>query len=153
MNIIPQLIKIITTGYLGVYEEALKQGQISLIVDNTMDLLNKLGKEIIEDVISNLEDEIKVSEDRKRNWYVQRNNDDKTISTLLGPINYKRTYYKNKNSGEYTYLLDEHLGINPHERIDDSLKAKIIEDAIGESYQSSINRQHEIGRASCRERV
>ena len=145
MNIIPQLMKMLTTGYLEIYEEALKQGEMTEIVSNTMDLSNKISKHIVEDIISNLEDEIKISDDRKRNWYIQRNNDVKTVSTLLGSINYKRTYYKNKNSGEYTYLLDEHLGINPHERMDDSLKAKIIEDAIGESYQSAINRQHDKG--------
>ena len=77
-------------------------------------MTNKIAKQIVKDIIYNLKEEIKISEDRKINWYVQRNNDIKAVSILLGSINCKRTYYKNKNSGEYTCLLDEHLGINLH---------------------------------------
>ncbi|NLC66904.1 MAG: hypothetical protein GX752_08260 [Clostridium sp.] len=39
-----------TTGYLEIYEEALKQGEVIEIISNTtMDLFNKISKHIVED--------------------------------------------------------------------------------------------------------
>ena len=47
------------------------------------------------------------------------------------------TYYKNKKTGEYSYLSDEAVGISAHDKLDASLKAKLIEEAVYMSYSKS----------------
>ncbi|WP_245592101.1 UPF0236 family transposase-like protein [Clostridiisalibacter paucivorans] len=56
---------------------------------------------------------------------------------MFGEVNYKRTYYKNKKTSEYKYLSDERLGIDIHDRLDSSLKAKLVDEAIQSSYKKS----------------
>ncbi|QAV33339.1 Uncharacterised protein family (UPF0236) [Fervidobacterium changbaicum] len=61
----------------------------------------------------------------------------KKIVTMLGEIEYARTYYKSKKSGEYRYLLDEIIGISKDEKIDKEVKIKLVQNAINMSYKES----------------
>jgi hypothetical protein len=46
------------------------------------------------------------SKDRKRNWTVKEKAAEKTLMTIFGEVRYERTYYKNKKTGEYSYLSE-----------------------------------------------
>ena len=61
----------------------------------------------------------------------------KSLGTVFGEVKYKRTYYENKKTGEYKYLSDELLGIEAHDKMDTSLKSKLIEEAIDSPYRKS----------------
>jgi hypothetical protein len=67
----------------------------------------------------------------------------KTLITIFGEVRYKRTYYQNKKTGEYSYLSDEAVGIEAHDKMDASLKAKLIEEAIYMPYSRSAKQASE----------
>lgn len=77
------------------------------------------------------------SKDTKLNWTVKSKDDKKTLATIFGEVKYKRTYYENKKTGEYSYLSDEAVGISAHDKLDASLKARLIEEAVFMSYSRS----------------
>ncbi|NLY49282.1 MAG: ISLre2 family transposase, partial [Clostridiales bacterium] len=51
---------------------------------------------------------------RKKDWGIVRK--DKTgLVTSFGSIKYERTYFKPKGEGKRRYLVDEIVGIKPHD--------------------------------------
>lgn len=146
MNIIQQTMEIITKGYQENLEAALKgETSISNVVLSIEEKVLEIGKIMIRELLETLDEEIKESKARKKDWNVERKDEKKTINTILGEITYKKTYYVNKKTGSYSYLLDEQLGIRPHERMDDSLKARLIENATQMSYQKAVNQESQSG--------
>ena len=59
------------------------------------------------------------------------------ILTELGQIDVSRDCYQDKTGGGYVYPLDELLQIEHYERVDSGVKARLIWEACGESYQKS----------------
>lgn len=68
---------------------------------------------------------------------VKSKGDAKNLATIFGEVSYKRTYYQNNKTGEYHYLSDELVGIAAHDKLDTSLQAKLIEEAIDMPYRRS----------------
>ncbi|AWZ47764.1 hypothetical protein C3495_02390 [Clostridiaceae bacterium 14S0207] len=64
----------------------------------------------------------------------------KTLLTTFGEIKYERTYYKSKKDNEYKYLSDEFLGIDCHDRMDLSLKAQLVKEAVDVAYDKSAKK-------------
>ena len=93
---------------------------ISLLDDN----LNNFVLNLLKYILENLDDNIKLREKRKKNWDIIRINT-RTIHTAYGKLTFNHTYYRNKNTRRYAYLLDKILKIKKYSRIDDLLKAKI----------------------------
>jgi transposase len=94
-----------------------KEFNITALVAEVKEATDRLGINIVKNVLENLDETIKKDEKRKKEWIVERKNK-KSIVTMLGMIEYKRTYYKSKKTGEYRYLLDEIVGISKHEKVD-----------------------------------
>lgn len=140
MNIIQQSMELITKSYYSNLEKALT-GDINLssLVLSTEEAVMELGRNMVKAVLETLDKEIKDSKARKKDWYVERIKEERTLNTLLGEISYHRTYYTHKKTGEYSFLSDNQLGILPHERMDKSLKARIVKNATTMSYQRSID--------------
>ncbi len=99
--------------------------------------LDRAGTMLVAEALESINKSIKASRERKRHWEVKNKADAKTLVTLFGEVSYSRTYYQNKRTGEHKYLSDEAVGILPHERMDTSLKAKLIEEAIEVPYRKS----------------
>ena len=59
------------------------------------------------------------------------------ILTGLGLIDVGRDCYFDKQQGIYVYPLDELLQIEKYERVDSGVKARLVWEACGESYQKS----------------
>ncbi|WP_169733583.1 ISLre2 family transposase [Clostridiisalibacter paucivorans] len=110
---------------------------ISEFILNTEKILDDIGVQIVQKALETVDSLVKQDNLRKEKWTVQRKADRKTIATIFGEVNYKRTYYKNKKTGEYKYLSDQRLGIDIHDRLDSSLKAKLVDEAIESSYRKS----------------
>ncbi|OFU49906.1 hypothetical protein HMPREF3116_06735 [Aerococcus sp. HMSC10H05] len=102
--------------------------------------LNELIVEMVQSVLSDVEEVIRESSDRKQNYWIHRSNDLKVIATKFGDIEYSRAYYRNKTTDNFTYLLDDLLEIEPHQRIDNNLQSQIIENAKDMSYQQAIDK-------------
>ncbi|WMJ76359.1 MULTISPECIES: ISLre2 family transposase [unclassified Sedimentibacter] len=106
-------------------------------IENTKRTLNDVGVKLIKVLFDACEESIRQTGKQKREWYVEKRNMEKTYSTIFGDVKYKRTYYKNKKTGEYKYLSDDFLGIEVHERMDMMLQSQLIESAIDVSYSKS----------------
>lgn len=106
-------------------------------IENTKRTLNDAGIKLVKILFDTCEESIRQTGKQKREWYVEKRNMEKTYSTIFGDVKYKRTYYKNKKTGEYKYLSDDFLGIEVHERMDMMLQSQLIESAIDVSYSKS----------------
>jgi len=99
--------------------------------------LDALGCDLLKTVLEALEQKLHNSEERKLDWHVVRRGDRKEILTPFGLIAFERSYYRNKQSKRYCYLVDEAAGIAPHARVSANLKADLVEAAAGLSYEES----------------
>lgn len=109
------------------------------LISDVQESMNQIGIALVEDFIENLDGSLKHYPGRKEAWHVQRKNDEKRLSTTMGDVVLKRTYYKNKQSGQFTYLVDDHLDLAPHSRMDLGLEAEILERVKDLSYQKTID--------------
>ena len=138
MDIIQQVIEIITREHYSILEETLRnKGDIGDFVLKTKEMLDVVGTKLVKDALEVVDDSIRNSKERKEGWYIERRSQEKTLSTVFGDVTYERTYYKKKSTGEYAYLSDERLGIEVHDRMDMSLKAAIVEKASDMSYEKA----------------
>ena len=93
-----------------------------------------LGKSLQVEIYEKLDEEIRNSISRKKNWNIERRNEPKELLDVMGTIRYNRTGYVRKGTGEYIYLLDHILGIEKHQRITLGSAANILEEAVMSSY-------------------
>ena len=59
------------------------------------------------------------------------------LQTSLGEMEYRRTYYETQD-GEWVYLLDHLIGVEPYERVSKALCAKLVNLAAEMSYGKSV---------------
>lgn len=83
-----------------------KTADFSSIVELTQNVMNQVGLNIITEALENEDERIRKSAFRLKSWNVQRRNENRTICTEMEPLVFSRTYYFNKCTGKYTYLLD-----------------------------------------------
>lgn len=140
-TIIHQIIEKITKDIKDNIEDLmLNSRDISKFIQNTSKSLDEIGVMIVKEALEMLDEVIRESSKRKREYYIQRRNDRKTLITKFGEVNYERTYYKSKKDGSYRYLSDELVGIYPYERMDLSYESELIEEAIETSYEKTGKR-------------
>jgi len=125
-NLQDKLIKLLSEG----------EG-LTAIVAEVKKETDALGRGICVEIIESLDNSIKNDPRRKKDWYVERTNDEKSVITKLGEITYRRTYYKTKDGKKYRHLVDEILDISPHERIDREVRAELVEGACNLSYRKT----------------
>jgi len=102
--------------------------------------LNNLGREILREVLEAKDAYLREHREERPGWQVERQNDPKGVLTLFGLVNYKRTYYRHKETGERVHLIDRLAGYGPHVRVDPLVKAQALEEAVELSYRKSGER-------------
>lgn len=107
------------------------------VVAKVKEQTDALGREICKQIFESLDESIYQDPKRKKDWYVERKAESKKIITHLGEIEYKRSYYRSRKGKGYRHLLDELLGIDVHERIDQGVRADMTEHAANVSYQKA----------------
>lgn len=89
-------------------------------------------------LIKQADDCLKDNPELRENWIIR-----KTVSRLMvmrsGNLEYERRYYRHKKTGEHCFLIDNLIAVEPHERVDQTLKADVSEYAAKFSYQESAN--------------
>lgn len=96
---------------------------------------NRLGCEICREVLEAGDANILKNRSERKGWQVERRNESKEILSPFGAVQYKRTYYKGPNG--YAHLLDRMAGLGPHTRLDNTLKASLVDQATDVSYRKS----------------
>ena len=136
--IIQEIMQKIISSFEKELENLIKEKRdISEFILATKKTLDDVGATLVAKALETIDQVYKNSKDRKRYWTVKEKAAKKTLTTIFGEVRYKRTYYKNKKTGEYSYLSDEAVGISAHDKLDASLKAKLIEEAVYMPYSKS----------------
>jgi hypothetical protein len=108
---------------------------IADLVYDLQESLFELGRNILVEVLEDMDECIFRSKERKKKLDAVRK-DENSLLTSFGTITYNRRYYREKVSGSYRYLVDEYVGINPHDRV----SADVVINAIDEATQSSYRK-------------
>ncbi len=137
-TIIQEIVKkIINENNQNMETLFVEQKDISKYIIQTRKMLDEIGTELVQNALETADEMIRDSVKRKKDWYVQRKGDKKTLLTIFGEVHYERTYYRSKKDGTYCYISDEGLGIDPHNRMDLSFQSGLVEKALDISYQKS----------------
>ena len=105
------------------------------LVRGVTEEVHKLGLEIIKDCLEDTDKLIFNSVVRKKHWYVEHH-DTKELISSLGTVNFKKTFYVDKESGkDGVYLLDRVMGMETHERFTEDAVANLLEEAVQTSYK------------------
>ena len=99
--------------------------------------LYELGRNILEEVLEEMDEGIFESKERKKRYEAVRKNDKNSLLTRFGTIRYRRRYYKSKESEKYTHLVDERVGIQPHDRVSADVVIKALDEATQSSYSKA----------------
>ena len=105
-------------------------------VEHVERLLNDLGKNICREALEAADDWLKDNPKERQGWTVVRR-DPKSLLTPFGEVHYQRRYYHNRKTGAYAYLLDQAIGVTPHERIDSLMKTRLVDAATDVSYRKA----------------
>ena len=136
------IIQEITNKIISRFEQDLEKlirerRDISDFILATKKTLDEVGAGLVTEALEIINEVYRNSKERKKSWRIKEKAAKKTLTTIFGEVRYRRTYYQNKKTGEYSYLSDEAVGIETHDKLDASLKAKLIEDAIYMPYGRS----------------
>ena len=113
--------------------------------------LQKIMNDIILKFLSlsfqSIDDFFKNSLERKKNFYINKSNVERSLLTIFGELTFSRTLYQNKLTGEYYFYLDDVLQLEPYKNYDPIVQALFIRDAsftnpCHSSYHSSLDSFH-----------
>lgn len=96
--------------------------------------VTRLGLSMIEEELESYDRILRERKDLRKDWYIERL-DQTALLTSLGEIRYHKTYFHNKKTGEYCYLLDQLMGLEKHARISEDAEARILEEAVESNYR------------------
>ena len=110
---------------------------IEKVKNIVLDFACHIISEALEECNILLEESLK----RRMHWHVKDKNQ-KNIMSPVGLLSFTRTRFKNKETKETAYLLDRAIGLSPHTRMSDGVKAALLEEAVQTSYEKA-------GREAC----
>jgi len=112
--IIQKIIEKISNSYEKELKNLIRERRdISEFILATKKTLDEVGVSLVAEALETIDEAYKNSKDRKHNWIVKSKGDKKNLITIFGEVKYKRTYYENKKTGEYSYLSDEAVVYQP----------------------------------------
>ena len=108
--------------------------KIAEMVYGVTETVVKLGLSMISEELENYDNHLRKNKTCRKEWHIVKI-DETTLLTSLGSVTYKKTLFKNKNTGKREYLLDRAMGIEKHARMTEDAHAKILEEAVESSYR------------------
>ncbi len=94
------------------------------------EFLNLIGKSFFQNLFEAFDTQFKNSEQRKKNYFINKSNVERTIITIFGTITFKRTLYQHKQTGEYYFYLDDLIGLEAYRNYDPLVRAILIQDSV-----------------------
>lgn len=114
-------------------ENSINANEISMFSRDLRKVFDEAGRKTLVGILETV-DTILFENVRRKFEYETKDLRKRTLMTDYGNIEYIRRYYKNKQTKEYVYLVDEKMGIEKNERIAKDVQSKIIEFAHDLSY-------------------
>lgn len=96
--------------------------------------LHKLGLMIIKESLEDMNQMLIDSGVRKADWIIEKHSNKKLV-TSLGTVSFKKTLFTNRNTQESHYLLDQILGMEPHERMTEDAEVRMLQEVVQTSYR------------------
>ena len=134
-NSIIDFIENDTTKIKKILEKYLFAGNTLRFEEDLMHVMIEFGRKIYQECLKEIEENIRQSEFRKKNYYVEHKADRRTLLTTFRNLEIERAYYKPKNGGKSVYLLDKYVGLAPHDKVSLAVKTKFVEEAVETSCQ------------------
>lgn len=137
-TIISQFVENCTKNFYEAIEKIIKEN--GTVGDLTISLkkdFDDLGVKLVQFALESVDNELCNDAARKKSWSIDKKLQEKTLTTIFGDVHYQRTYFVSKFGKGYSHLCDRIFGIEPHERCDMNVKAKMVENAIDMSYEKS----------------
>ncbi len=100
-------------------------------------LLNDFGKDLCREVMESADTWLREHPGEREGWVVERKNELKNVLTPFGHMSYHRTYFQSKKTGSYAHLVDLAAGLEPHGKMDLTVKAKLVDKAVEMSYRKA----------------
>ena len=94
-------------------------------------------RSIIISTFEEIDTEFRNSISRKSRYYINKSNVSRTLNTIIGPITFKRTYYKSKFSKKTLFFLDSAFDLPKYDHYDPIVKAIAIQNAVDTSQAQS----------------
>lgn len=113
-----------------------QEKDIADLVLGLQESLFELGRNIVTEVLEDMDEYLRKCEIRKKDWEIVRK-DATGLLTSFGAIRYSRTYFKSKKEGKRQYVVDEIVGINPHDRVSADVVINVIDEATDSSYRKA----------------
>ena len=162
MNILPQILDIssknciISTTTLHFQKELYSLFEkflyhpvnfIPSIMMSLQKIMNDVILQFLIDTFESIDKYFKDSEERKKNFYINKSNVERTLITIFGELTFSRTLYQNKFTGEYYFYIDDILQLEPYKNYDPVVQALMIRDGTLTSpnhstYHSSLDSLH-----------
>lgn len=104
---------------------------------------DEIGRRFIQMLVQEMNDRIREMPERKRNWYVERKGDPKTLTTSLGNIIFFKTLYTSKRERDdkgkalTCYLVDKVLHLDPNQTMTEDALANVLKEAAQTSYRKA----------------
>lgn len=123
-------------------EKIAKSGEITDIDDLSSSMFNQaleITLDVLGDVVRKLNENIRAQKtSRKAAGLVIKEKDvERTVLLKIGSFTFKRDYFFDKESKNYSFPLDEILGIEKRSRISDGIRAELVNKATEHSYAKS----------------
>lgn len=108
------------------FEEAMKEAS------------NKFATGFMGMVLSSIDSQLRNDGWRKEHYNIQRK-DERTLISSVGEIKFDCTLFKNKATGEHSFLLEKLINLNKRERFTESAEVAVLSEAIKSSYSNAAS--------------
>ena len=110
-----------------------KRSTFADIVASTKKNVQELGRQVLSQVIEEVERQFDAERDRHK-IVVRNKNKSRRLITEFGDIDIRHTLYFDKEAKRYFFAVDDLLRIEKYTRIEEGLQAKLLSDATHTSY-------------------
>lgn len=126
-------------GFIQSATEILSSGDATSFAQRMKQVLHashSMLLEVVPGILEQMDDVIAAQPERKRDWEIVRMAQ-RELTTSFGTLRFKRRYYRHKREAKVACLLDQHLGITPHAKVNGDVRQQAVTQAAQVSYSKS----------------
>lgn len=103
------------------------------LMQDAVTFSQQLSLDMVQYIMERFDEAAQSAVKKERTHYVQAHRERRLV-TSLGELTFTRTYFKERDTDHYEYLLDNLLQIQPYQRIDEGCAQEIMNHVVDMSY-------------------